>query len=277
MDSSSGFVSPILRLLPAFPSSHFPEIVAFFTTRGGGESPAPFDALNLGFRTAEAGTGEGRERIAANWRALLREAGLSGRTVRMPALVHGETLVEAEGLPDLLDSGLAHPGADPEEPVFRQADAVFTGSKDLVIAVTAADCLPVLLFDPEAGIIAAVHAGWRGTAAGILEKTLRNLMEKRGLQPRSTRVSLGPCIGPGAFEIGPEAAARLDPRFTERRNGLLFHDLRAANRAQALASGIPERNIEVSPFCTFTNPGLFFSHRRDGGRTGRMAALIAIR
>ncbi len=264
--------SSTLSVLPAFPG--WAGVNAFFTTRHGGASEGPYASLNLGFNT-----GDGIGVVRANWETLLRARGLSDHadtgadtlvdkgsdTLTLPVvprLCHGAGLLDA----DDARAVAAHAGAD----------AVFTRVRGRVIAVTTADCLAALVVDPASGCAAAVHAGWRGTREDILGRTLTRLFSEGLCRPATTQVALGPCLSPAALEIGDDVAATLPSAHVIRIAGRPHFDLRGCNRAQALAAGVPATNITSVGGCTHGEPDLYFSYRRDGGVTGRMAACIAL-
>lgn len=247
---------PVLHAFPALPG-----VTAFFTTRQGGFSAAPYASLNLGYHT-----GDDFAAVDANWGALLRGHGLPGPRPVLPRLCHGAALLDADD-PRAVD-------------VHESADAVFTRTRGRVVAVTTADCLAALVADPESGCVAAVHAGWRGTRDNILGLTLARLFAEGLCRPATTRVALGPCLSPAALELGDEVAATLPRAYVTREGGRARFDLRACNRAQALEAGVHAEHIEERGGCTRGEPGLYFSHRgaqADGSIvTGRLAACVAL-
>ena len=224
-----------------------------FTTRAGGASPAPWDALNLG-----GAVGDAPERVAENWRRLEAATGLAFARVRQ---VHGARVVRADA-----------PCAPAEE-----ADAVVSLRPAVAACVSVADCVPVLLADPQTGTVAAVHAGWRGTLARAAAEGVRALGREAGAAPERLLAAVGPSIGPCCYEVSPELAARfraeLGPVVREDRGVRL--DLWAANRRVLEEAGLLPARIEVLGLCTACDGGRFFSHRRDAGRTGRQVAFIA--
>jgi YfiH family protein len=249
------------QVLPAF--LQIPGVQAFFTTRLGGVSQGAYASLNLG-----AFSGDTPDRVRRNWSILLESRGFSGRIPVLPRLCHGAALLEVRT------------ETEAEATSDQPADALFTRTPGLVIAVTMADCLAALIVDPETRCVAAVHAGWRGTRENILGSTLQRLFAAGQCEPGTTFVALGPCLSPAALEIGDEVAATLPAahlRFDIPGNpGRPHFDLRGCNRAQALAAGIAPGNVTEHGGCTRENPDLFFSYRRDQGVTGRMAACIAL-
>lgn len=224
-----------------------------FTTRQGGASPAPWDSLNLG-----GAVGDDPERVAENWRRLERTTGLAFARVRQ---VHGARVLRAEA-----------PGAPVEE-----ADAVWTTTPGVAACVSVADCVPVLLADPGTGAVAAVHAGWRGTVARIVAEAVAVLHREAGAAPSRLLAAIGPSIGPCCYEVSPELAARFRAEIGPVTSGDAAPrlDLWESNRRILVAAGVAPERIERLGRCTSCERDLFFSHRRDAGRTGRQMAFIA--
>jgi polyphenol oxidase len=150
-----------------------------------------------------------------------------------------------------------------------EADALITTAPELWISIRTADCLPILLADPEARIVAAVHAGWRGTVEQIAAETVQQMVEL-GAHLSSIRAAIGPGIGLCCFEVGPEVS----PHFGAE--GKTCVDLAEANERQLLDSGLDLDNIWISKQCTKCNPDLFHSYRRDAESAGRMVSAIRI-
>lgn len=266
---------------PDFLIRPFPEwdhrVRAAFTLRhGGGASSGTYSDLNLGFR---AGDPPGNAR--RNWETVLASAGLAGKPLVMPRMTHGDVLANGDGPWADVSGPEAPEGTAPVgnrlirfEP--EEADALWARAPERVLAVTMADCLTALVFDPACGTIAAVHAGWRGTQAHILEKTLRRLIEAGHLRADSTLVALGPCLTRETLEVGEVLAGCLDPDYIVRREGRFHFDMPASNRDQALACGIPAANVRDMGGDTRREPERYFSYRRDGQASGRMAAFISL-
>jgi purine-nucleoside/S-methyl-5'-thioadenosine phosphorylase / adenosine deaminase len=218
-----------------------------FTTRRGGVSQGPFSSLNLGGRT-----GDDPADVAANVARLREFAG--GAQLARCHQVHGGAVVRE---PD--------PGTRPE------ADGIATRRPGVAAVVLAADCLPVALHAP--GAVAMVHAGWRGLAAGVLAEGVRALRELGADGPVSA--AIGPGAGACCYEAGEEVHAALEARADERDGGRL--DLAAVARRRLRAAGVGD--VHVTGLCTMCatviggDAPLFFSHRRDGGVTGRQAGI----
>jgi len=223
---------------------------AVLTTRAGGQSVGPFASFNLGGHV-----GDDPLAVAAN-RARLR--GFVPADPLWLSQVHGAAVANAdvsEGVPE--------------------ADAVLARSSRRVCAVLTADCLPVLLCDDDASVVAAAHAGWRGLAAGVLENTVREM----GVPPHRLRAWLGPAIGPAAFEVGDEVRAAFvadDPEaataFVARPvAGKWLADLFVLARRRLVAAGVTR--VSGGGVCTVSAPQRFYSYRRDGV-TGRFASMV---
>ncbi len=250
-------------LSPDWPAA--PWVRALVTTRGGGVSAAPYASLNLGSHCGDApqAVAENRIRLAAL---------LPGEPLWMNQ-VHGTTILDADRWVAPA-AAVKRAGRADLEP---QADAVLATRPGVVCAVLAADCLPILVVSESRGAVAAIHAGWRGLAAGVIEKSMRRLGGSE-----SALVFLGPAIGPLAYEVGGEVRAAfmrrapdLDQAFAPGRPGRWLLDLYAAARLRLRACGVPAARIYGGNFCTHTDRERFFSYRRDGA-TGRIASLIWI-
>jgi hypothetical protein len=157
-----------------------------------------------------------------------------------------------------------------------EADAITTSTPGLVVGVKTADCLPILLADLEHRAVAAVHAGWRGTAARIVAATLSNMSERFGTRPGSVFAAIGPGIGRCCFEVGPEVAREFGFWRLElaKASGKRHVDLIAVNRDELLAAGVPEQQIDASSLCTVDRTDLFYSFRKERESAGRMLSWI---
>lgn len=161
------------------------------------------------------------------------------------------------------------------------ADAVITRQKGLLIGVQVADCVPILLCDPEKQVVGAVHAGWRGTAEAILKKTIHAFCERFSSNPAHILVAIGPSIRQCCYEVDGDVIRAVshatgDGAYFRTRGDKFLLDLAAANQLQAVAMGVSEDNIWKSDYCTFCSPEKFFSYRFSRGSTGRQAGFIGI-
>ncbi len=161
------------------------------------------------------------------------------------------------------------------------ADAVVTERKGILIGVQVADCVPVLLCEKNAGVIAAVHAGWRGTAGAVLGKTIDTMADRLGCRRERILVAVGPSIRGCSYEVDKEVAVRVETAtgkgdYLSSRGMKYLLDLALANKGQALSKGVLESNIWISPDCTYCNPDKYYSYRYARGPTGRQGGFIGI-
>lgn len=242
---------------PAFLTSRLLPVPHGFTLRSGGVSEGPFGSLNLGFAV-----GDTPWRVEENHRRLASAAGAALGALYTVRQVHGDRVVEAAG------------GEPPEglRPPQEEADALWTERPGEWVAVGTADCVPVLLVDPEGRRVAAVHSGWRGTEARIVARAVEALVA-RGARPERLLAAVGPSIRRCCYEVSPELAERFTAHFgsevVEQAGGRVRLDLALAVERTLAAAGLRPGHVEVLPQCTVCEPGSFFSHRRDAGRTGR--------
>jgi polyphenol oxidase len=158
--------------------------------------------------------------------------------------------------------------------VYPGADCILCPEPGVLLCVLTADCVPVLIHDPSKGIAGAIHCGWKPLAAGIVERAVETMRREWGADPGSLLAALGPSAGPCCYEIGPEVAERLDPSSVVRRADILFADLRSETVLRLMRAGVPVSRIETSSDCTICGGSRYFSHRRDGDRSGRMTGFI---
>lgn len=230
---------------------------AVFSTRWGGVSVKPFDTLDLSLAV-----GDDETAVLRNRARLAAAAGYAGGRLVVPRQVHGTRLLVVVDE----DAGRGALGLEDAPP---ETDALVTAVADLPLLITVADCVPVVLAArrPDgSAAVAAVHAGWRGLVAGVLREAANALA---GLG-RLTAAVVGPSIGPCCFRVGPDVASRFE-RFTSVTRGDRV-DLWAAAAQDAQTAGVPPQGVAVAGLCTMCD-ARFFSHRGDGGRTGRQAAV----
>jgi hypothetical protein len=174
----------------------------------------------------------------------------------------------------------AHAGAH----VVGEADALVTAERGMALGVATADCVPLVAVDPEAGALAVIHAGWRGTLAGVLPAAISAMRLQLGADPERIRIGAGPAAGPCCYEVGPdvlqpfmkqrpEIASLVISRVSDGRGRL---DLVEANRLQALDAGISSGHFGSTGVCTICRPDVCHSYRRDGSAAGRMWLLAAL-
>jgi YfiH family protein len=274
-----------LRLLQVAELAKLPWLVHGFSTRVGGVSKLNGTrVLNLGFTEWDA-----RDNVKENRRRLQAAAG--GADLKLVSLLqfHSDAILHLE--------------AAPTEP--SRGDGAVTNNAGLLLAVQTADCVPILLVDPKNRAVAAVHAGWRGTLARIVEKAIGQMQMQFGSQAEELLAAMGPAIGGCCYEVGTEVAAAFSGQFAnaaeffdELRTGdepnplqwlnrmppghqpppqKVLLDLRKANRSQLEVAGVLAGNIFVSDLCTACREDLLFSYRKEGAQSGRMMAVIGIR
>ncbi len=238
-----------------------PNIVHAFSTRYGGASRGCYQSLNLNLAV-----GDNPETVAENRESFCRAVGGSPEKLVTMKQVHSERVVVVDSFPNSVPEG----------------DALITKQPGIALGVQTADCVPVLLADPKNKIIAAVHAGWRGTAGNLLGKTIRRMIGL-GADIESCLVGIGPCIGQCCYQVGEKVVQPL--RCTElpweqfvqdAGQGKWRLDLGGVNRWQAQAAGVLFSNIAKLDLCTVCNKKLFYSYRRDG-QTGRMMSVISLK
>lgn len=230
-----------------------PHIVAGFSTRHGGVSEAPYDTLNLSRHVGDA-----PDAVTENRRRFCAALGMDPGRLVTARQVHADTV-----------RVVREPGEAPD------CDALVTDTPRLLLAITAADCAVVLLADPEASVIGACHAGWRGAVAGIVPKTIER-MQSLGAVPDRMRAYVSPCIHREAFEVGPGVADQFDDAVVYHRDDWAkpHVDLPAALRRPLTDAGVP--HVDMADRCTVQSDA-FFSYRRDGDPMGCMFGAIALR
>jgi polyphenol oxidase len=226
---------------------------AVFSTRRGGVSQGPYESLNLGILTDDL-----PERVGENRRRLARRVGLEPAAIAMGWQVHGNELRRWDAPPESSEAGYALPGAD-----LPKVDGHVTTAPGAGLLVLVADCLPLALAGSNQ--VAMLHCGWRGLAQGLVERALARF-------DRPPDAAVGPGIGPCCYEVGPEVLDAFGD-LEHVADGRML-DLRAVVQHKLEAGGV--RQIEHVDRCTSCHPELYFSHRRDGGVTGRQAGLVVL-
>jgi purine-nucleoside/S-methyl-5'-thioadenosine phosphorylase / adenosine deaminase len=239
--------------------ARMPGARAAFTTRRGGVSAPPFDALNLGIYTEDD-----RDAAIENRRRLAAALGLAPERIAVAHQVHGAELIEHSGPPSLgcsfasYEAGDEQRGSGGDELVKADGHVVAAGGIAALVFVD--ECVPVALSGP--GGVAMLHCGWRGLAAGIVAKGAAAV--------GATDAAIGPSVGPCCYEVGDEVLASFERLGEGIAPGRML-DLPEVARRLLAEAGV--ERVETSGLCTSCEAGLFFSHRRDAGRTGRQAGL----
>ncbi len=232
-------------------------------TRQGGISPAPWDSLNVG------GTvGDDKERVQENRQRSFNALGRGLESLFDVWQVHSADAVFADA-------------PRPPELDHYKADIIFTDKPGVTLYMRFADCVPILLHDPQKNVAGIAHAGWLGTVRATSSAAVRAMTEHYGSRREDIQAAIGPSIGVDHYEVGPDVIARVNETFgadatklIEVRDGKTYLDLWAANRLQLEQSGV--RQIEVAGLCTACHLEDWYSHRAEKGKTGRFGALIAL-
>lgn len=225
------------------------------------------------FSSRDVDCRNGAPGLAVTLEAVALSLGLTGEALKFVRQVHGRSVV-------VVGTGCGRE-AWPEQ---READVLLSDDPRVAVAVRVADCVPVLIADARLGAVAAVHAGWRGTALNVAGAVVQAMVETFGSRPVDLHAALGPAIGPEIYEVGEEVRAaferqghppaRLVHWFTAGRRGRPHLDVCRANIDQLAAAGVPRNQIACAQACTATLGTWFHSHRRDGAGAGRMVAAI---
>jgi YfiH family protein len=245
------------------------KVWAGFTTRKGGVSKGRFAELNFSRRWPEDG-----DQVEVNLSLLAHKEGFDPERVVTAKQVHGGSGLCWEEIDDM----------PVEQICLKEGDFLVTHAAGVVVGVITADCVPVLLWEPEANCVAAVHAGWRGAVAGVVDNGIRELARRYGARPERMRAAVGPGIGVCCFEVGTEVAEAFVVAFGHEGELVVPHpgknphvDLTAAVRLSLARSGVAQEAVEFVTPCTCCSPERFFSFRRDGARIGQHISFVGLR
>jgi YfiH family protein len=242
-------------------------VVGGFTTRHEGVSRPPYNSLNLG-----SGTQDPSHNVQGNRSMLTRAFGTTIERLVTVTQVHGTDLVVID-----------HPNDDFDHFSRLECDGIVTNQKGVMIGVCVADCVPILLYDPRQQAVAALHAGWKGTAGNIVARGVAALVSCFDSRPADLFAAIGPAIGPCCYEVD----APVQSGFAKQPEVWNLHakpndagkwqlDLPAINRHQLLAAGLNADHIEESGLCVCCTTDTFFSYRREKGETGRQMGFVML-
>lgn len=243
-----------------------PNLVAGFTKRNGGVSKEPFDTFNLGLHVPD-----NQENVMRNRKKLADQL-----TIPLENWVSGEQ-VHQTMVKHVTDNEKGQ-GAVSYESSIKGTDGLITNKKGILCTAFFADCVPLYFFDPVSGYIGLAHAGWKGTVGRIAEKMVKAFQQK-GVSPENLLVAIGPSISMENYEVDDRVINLIDDKdraktVTTLENNRFLVDLKQLNVEILLQTGVLRHNIEVTNYCTYRDKDLFFSHRRDHGRTGRMLGFL---
>ncbi len=235
------------RLMP------FQDIIARVSTRQGGISPGPFTSLNMG-RTV----GDEPEFVEWNRAKFCEKSGADPERLARLRQVHGTGIHYADA-----------PG------FYGEGDGFITDKRGVFLSVHVADCIPLFIYEPRVRVLALLHAGWRGLESGIISIALGRMIQEFSCESGEMVAALGPHIRDCCYSVGEEVAKKFpEESFHRHDNGVYMLSLSRAAVKQLTSGGIPISKIGHDGFCTSCDKNMFFSHRRDKGRTGRMMALF---
>ncbi len=239
-----------------------------FSTRFGGVSEGHLASLNLGVHR-----GDRPENVLENYRILGDAVGFSPENTVFTKQIHSDR-IERVGRNDR-GRGLCFP-------VPEDCDGLVTDEPEVALTVFSADCTPILLFDPVKKAIGAVHAGWRGTAAGIAGKAVEKMVQEFGCEPKNIRAAIGPCISQCCFETDEDVPNAMLASFgreawecIQTKGEKYYVNLKGLNTLSLRRAGV--EGIDIAQACTACQPERFWSHRRVGNARGSLAAVIMIR
>lgn len=251
----------------------YPGIVHFVTTRSGGCSKGTYDSLNL-----TPYTGDDPAHVAENRSRLCRALGIEESRLILPYQTHSTHLMN-------IDADFLTLSEEEQHAKLQGVDGVITALTDICVCVSTADCIPILMYDREHQVVAAVHAGWRGTVQKIAVLALQKMGALFGTRADQLLVGFGPGISQEAFEVGPEVfdsfktAGFPMAHITQWHSGSgKYHiNLWEANRWQLLQAGVPDSQMECAGLCSWKNEEKLFSARRLGIKSGRTLSGIMMR
>ena len=247
------------------------EIAHFCTTRHGGASVGNYASFNM-----SPFSGDNSVHLDKNHQILCRKLGIDPSKLIIPFQTHGTEI-------RIIDEAFFRFSASEKTHYLHGVDALITQLPQVCIGVSTADCVPLIFFDTRKKVVAAAHAGWRGTCGRIAEETIHTMMEHFGCTSDDIIVSIGPSISVDAYNVGSELVEAFKEEGFDTdsifvRKGKTLHlDLWEANRQSLLTAGILPEHIEIVGICTCTEHERFFSARRLGIKSGRMLSGIIIK
>jgi len=244
----------------------FDNLCHFSTTSQGGFSEGNYKSFNL-----SPYSGDIKENVLQNRKKLTEHLNIFQSHLFTPYQTHEDRIF-------IIGQEFLHKSDTDKSQLLYGIDAIITNQPEICVAVSTADCVPIIIFDPQKNVIAAIHAGWRGTVLKIAQKTIRKMQYTYGCDPYHMIAGIGPCISQDHFEVGEEVIKEFsDAGFPmselckkNPRTNKYHIDLRLANKYLLKQSGISDEMIEISDLCTFSSKDFLFSARRQGIKSGRM-------
>jgi len=238
-----------------------------FSTRLGGVSSNEFATMNLGFNR-----GDNIENVKQNFNIIADVLNCSIEDFVLSSQIHKD---------DIADVDLSHKGVGIFKEGFESADALITNQKGIALVIVTADCVPILFCDTKKKVIAAAHAGWRGTVLNIASKVISKMVTDYSCNVKDIHCAIGPCIKKCHFEIGSDVADVLKENefckdFVYPFGEKFTADLAAINNYQLIRAGVMQENIQCSDECTYCNSDKYFSHRVMGTKRGTNASFVIL-
>jgi hypothetical protein len=251
----------------------FPELVNVISTRKGGVSEGMFRSMNVSFHVDDC---EGR--VVKNRELLCSVLDLDPFSLTAARQVHGTNIT-------IVEERHRGRGSVTGDDSIPDSDGLITNLPGITLMIHVADCAAISFYDPVQHVIGLVHGSWRGTGRGIAGIAIRKMNDMFGSKPEHIFAGIGPAIGPCCYEISDDVIDAFEQAFpsdaakwiVRNPSGKKHLDLWQANRKQILDAGIREENIEVAELCTSCCTDLFYSHRAEGGKTGRFCGLIHLK
>ncbi len=239
-------------------------VIHAFTSSKGGVSKGLIEGFNLGFNTKDL-----KSSVLENYRLLSYDLGFDLNRTVISKQTHTDNI-------RIVTEDDAGKGVTRESDI-EDTDGLITDVKNIPLVVFSADCTPVLLYDDNKKVVAAIHAGWRGTVKKIAGKAVKLMKEHFNCKPENIYALIGPSIGSCCFEFGNEAKEIFDDKYLTPKDDKYMVDIWSYNKDQLLLEGVPEKNIDLSSVCTVCNSDKYFSYRTHKEKTGRQAALILLK
>lgn len=251
-----------------------PQLIVGFSTRNDGNSHAPYHSLNVGFHV-----GDDKEKVRANRLVLAEDIGVPLSQWIGSEQVHEATIRK-------VSSADAGKGADCLETALSGTDGLYTADRNLLLTSLYADCVPLFFLAPKHQLIGLAHAGWRGTVQQIGPAMLDKWTKEENIPLADIHVAIGPCISQAAYEVDQQVLTAVEDvyevsdtteiPYTDQGDGAYLLDLRELNKQLLVKAGLRKDQMLVSSICTATDKRMF-SHRAEGGKTGRMLSFIGLR
>lgn len=247
----------------------YPNVTIGFTTRNGGFSKAPYDRLNMGLHVADQ-----PKNVIENRKKLADALSFPLERWVVGEQVHGTKI-------KIIDHEDTGKGTTSHAEAVKGIDGFITNKKGILCTAFFADCVPLYFYDPVTDLIGLAHAGWKGTVNRMAQKMVEQFKEL-GADPESILVIIGPCISKPYYEVDDRVIQKVSKELQAKTTAYAgenhyYLDLKQLNVEILLQSGILRHNIDITNYCTFKDQELFFSYRRDEGKTGRMLAFIGMK